>query len=217
MAVSPLWLGKPVPFFGFRYLKICPFQPYTKLYTLSLTDFEKNALQIRHFQENWEITSTCSKMAIFIPTSMKLGRHMYPYTWQLSAKFGKIQICQRKVIAKNDEFTMHYVIARLMRAVHCADDNGVKLTAMKCPFEWYQVWYMFTQKIVSKSHLNKGHYTNSAEFPPYYNTYRPWRHFLRLLFGCVSMGGRSCQSTRRNMFIMHQVLLVLHAVLASPF
>ena len=37
-----------------------------------------------------------------------------------------------------------------------ADDNGVKLTAMKCPFEWYQVWYMFTQKIVSKSHLNKG-------------------------------------------------------------
>ena len=98
----------------------------------------------------------------------------------------------------------------------CADDNGSKLTALKCPFEWYQVWYMFTQKIVSKSHLNKGHYTNSAEFPPYYNTFRPWRHFLRLLFGCVSMGGRSCQSTRRNMFIMHQVLLVLHAVLASP-
>ena len=48
---------------------------------------------------------------------MKLGRHMYPYTWQLSAKFSKIRICQRKVIAKNDEFTMHYVIARLMRAI----------------------------------------------------------------------------------------------------
>ena len=25
---------------------------------------------------------------------------------------------------------------------------------------------MFTQKILSKSHLNKGHYTISAEFPP---------------------------------------------------
>ena len=72
------------------------------------------------FKKIPRITSTCSKMAIFIPTSMKLGRHMYPYTWQLSAKFGKIRICQRKVIAKNDEFTMHYVIARSMRAVHCA-------------------------------------------------------------------------------------------------
>ena len=41
---------------------------------------------------------------------------------------------------------------------------------------------MFTQKIVSKSHLNKGHYTNSAEFPPESNTYRLWRHFFRLLF-----------------------------------
>ena len=120
VAVSPLWLGRPVPFFGFRYLKICPFQPYTKLYTLTLTDIAKNALQIRHFEENWEITSNCSKLAIFIPTSMKLGRHMYPYTWQLSAKFIKIRICQRKVIAKNDEFAMHYVIAPIMRAVHCA-------------------------------------------------------------------------------------------------
>ena len=51
---------------------------------------------------------------------MKLGRHMYPYMWQLSAKFGKFHWRQRKVIAKNDEFTMHYVIARLTRAVHCA-------------------------------------------------------------------------------------------------
>ena len=119
MAVSPLWLGKPIPFFGFRYLNICPFQPYTKLYTLTLTDYDKNALQIRHFQENSKITLTCYKFAIVKPTSMKLSTHMYPYTWQLSFKFGKIRICQRKVIAKNDEFTMHYVIARLMRAIHC--------------------------------------------------------------------------------------------------
>ena len=51
----------------------------------------------------------------------KLGTHMYPYTWQLSAKLKKLLCPRRKVIAKNDEFTMHYVIARLMRAIHCAD------------------------------------------------------------------------------------------------
>ena len=74
---------------------------------------------------------------------------------------------------------MHYIIARLMRAVRCrANDNGVELTVMKYPFEWYQVRYMFTQNILIKSHLNKDHYTNSAEFPPDYNTYRPWRHFF---------------------------------------
>ena len=65
----------PYLFFGFRYLKICPFQPNTKLYTLILTEFEKVALQIRHFQENCEITSTCSKMTIHIPTYI----HMYFY------------------------------------------------------------------------------------------------------------------------------------------
>ena len=164
MAVSPLWLGRPVPFFGFRYLRICPFQPYTKLYTLSLTKFEKIALQIRHFQENWEITSTCSKMAIFIPTSMKLGRHMYPYTWQLSAKFGKIRLCPLRQSYRQKWWICYALRNSAFNACSTlrADDNGVKLTAMKCPFEWYQVWYMFTQKIVSKSHLNKGHYTNSA-------------------------------------------------------
>ena len=46
---------------------------------------------------------------------------MYPYTWQLSVKEGNIRICQREVIVKNDEFTMHYVIARLMRAIHSAE------------------------------------------------------------------------------------------------
>ena len=30
--------------------------------------------------------------------------------------------------------------------------------------------------------MNKGHYTNSAEFPPSYNTYQLWRHFFRLPF-----------------------------------
>ena len=167
MAVSPLWLGKPVPFFGFRYLKICPFKPYTKLYTLTLTDIVKNALQIRHFEENWEITSNCSKLVIVIPTSMKLGRHMYPYTWQLSAKFGKI------LITSAQNYRQKWWICYALRnsafnacSTLRADENDVKLTAMKCPFEWYQVWYMFTQKILSKSHLNKGHYTISAEFPP---------------------------------------------------
>ena len=58
-------------------------------------------------------------MAIFVPTSMKFSRHMYPYTWQLSAKFSKLLCPLRSVIAKN-EFTMLYVIARLMRAVRFA-------------------------------------------------------------------------------------------------
>ena len=130
-----------------------------------------------------KITSTCSKMAIFIPTSMKLGRHMYPYTWQLSAKFGKI--VNMSAQSYRQKWWIYYALRNsAFNACNTlrGDNNGVKLTAMKCPFEWYQVWYMFTQKIVSKSHLNKGHYTNSAEFPPDYNTYRLWRHFFQTAF-----------------------------------
>ena len=57
---------------------------------------------------------------ILIPPSVKLSKHMYPYTWQLSPKYGKIEWRQHKVIAQNDEFTMHYVTARFMIAVHYA-------------------------------------------------------------------------------------------------
>ena len=172
-------LAKLVPFFGFRYLKICPFQPYTKLYTLTLTDYEKNALQIRHFQENSKITSTYSKMTIFIPTSMKLGRHMYPYTWQLSAKFGKTRICQRKVIAKNNEFTMHYVIARLMRAVHCAE----MMVVSNWP-QWSALSIDTKYGICSHGKLwvNRIWTKVTTRIPPESNTYRLWRHFFRLLF-----------------------------------
>ena len=60
---------------------------------------------------------------------------MYPYTWQLFTKFGKIQICQRKVIAKNDEFTMDYVIARSMRATTLrAVSNGCQTDRNEVPF-----------------------------------------------------------------------------------
>ena len=94
----------------------------------------------------------------------------------------------------------------------CADDNGVKLTALKCPFEWYQVWYMFTQKIVSKSHLNKGHYTNSAEFPPYYNTFRPWRHFFVLVWAAVRAKARvvTCSSCTKSYWFCTQCLRALY-------
>ena len=136
------------------------------------------------------------------------------------------------------------------------DANGIEHDRNEVFFQKIPNTLYVITEIMSKMRLNKGHYTNSAEFPPSYNTYRLWRHFsdcfsppsrpfflleicsdipscntqctskivkgpietpFYTLHDCVSMGGCLYHSTRHHMFIMHQIPLVLHGVLASPF
>ena len=73
-------------------------------------------------------------------------------------------------------------IARVMRAIHCAKITMVS-NWPQVPFRMIpSMVYVYHRKIVSKSHLNKDHYTNSAEFPPEPNTFRLWRHFFQTAF-----------------------------------
>ena len=56
MLLIKSYMAKPVPFFGFRVFKICPFMPLRKIYTLPLTKYLKNA------PENHQNTQICTIM-----------------------------------------------------------------------------------------------------------------------------------------------------------